>query len=178
MFSNSELTDGALQLLTMTKCQFMCSVLQLFLEFMILWPAKLTARVTQNMEQLSPCRKRIISALASMIWWLGGTLATYWIYHILTNYYEQIHTPTQGIINTGTVEDTTHTHSIIKRAIQEGFVTENPCFTANWINNPICNQKLNTSSTETNTFTTFTTFTTSSKQQQLPHPSHTPPHTH
>ena len=112
MFSNHELTDGALQILTMTKCQFFCSVLHLFLEFMILWPAKLTARVTQNMEQLSPCRKRIISALASMLWWLGGTLTTYYIYHILTNYYAQIQPPNYSV--EGTVEDTMHIHSIIK----------------------------------------------------------------
>ena len=166
-FSNSELTEGALQLLTMSKCQFLCSVLQLLIEYMILWPAKVTARVTQNMEQMSPCWKRIIGTLASMAWWLGGTLATYWIYAYLTSYYEQNYTQTQGRGFTDTVEETTQTHNIIKRALQEGFVTQNPCMDNNWINNPICNDKLTITTVGITTPKTETVRITSPKTETV-----------
>ena len=112
--------------------------------------------MTKNLDSLSPCTKWTISALAQILWWLFGTCITYYIYHILANYYAQIQPE-----YTATVETNTHIitaqHSINKREIKQGVLTENPCFRADWILNPVCNPNLATAITKAQEATTVTT---------------------
>ena len=121
MPSNSQLAEGALELLT--KCQFACSILSICLEYILLWPYKVTARVTKNMENMSPCKKRVISSTASLVWWLMGTVATYLIYAYLSTHQEEsYYTETyQGresyYTHTNTVEESNAINERIKREL-------------------------------------------------------------
>ena len=137
MLTNRELTNDALQILTMTRCQFFCSVFTLLIQYALLWPSKLISQITKNLDTMSPIKKWTITAIAQMLWWLIGTCTTYYVYTILANHFA----PTEYY---GTIDTDTHlTHSISHNIVKRNIIYDNPCKKPGWLKNPDCNSDIN-----------------------------------
>ena len=168
MLTNRDLTNDALQILTMTRCEFFCSIFTLCVQYALLWPAKLVSQITKDLDSMSPIKRWVIQAIAQMIWWTIGTCITFYVYTILTNHF----TPTTYYDNTNTETHLTNSlshpdyydniqtnkyfpHNIDKRQT-------NPCDKPNWITNYLCNRDLSTPQTSSTVPITLGTVQTSS----------------
>ena len=169
MLTNRDLTNDALQILTMTRCEFFCSIFTLCLQYALLWPAKLVSQITKNLDSMSPIKRWVIQAIAQMIWWTIGTCITFYVYTILTNHF----TPTTYYDNTDT--ETHLTNSLSPADYYDNIQTNtyfphnidkrqtNPCKKPSWITNYLCNSDLSTpqtSSTVPITLSTVQTYST------------------
>ena len=90
----------------------------------MVWPYYITAKITKDMESLSPCKKKLISSVANMVWWLIGTIATYLIYEALsTHHVEESHYP-----ETKPVEESQQIYERMRRELStdlERYTTQN-----------------------------------------------------
>ena len=71
------------EVLTMSKCSLVCNVLRIILEYLLLWPYKASCQLLEKVESLSPIKKKLIGAIANMIWWIIAIIITYLIQEAL-----------------------------------------------------------------------------------------------
>ena len=169
MPTNAQLAEGAIEILTMNKCTFACNILSICLEYVILWPYKLTAKVTKDMENMSLCKKCVFSSVASMVWWLLGTIATYLIYAYLSthlgeeSYYTEIHQGKESYYpDTNTVEESHGIYERMKRELHTDLqsYTHDPCLDQDWRTKPKCKEEVGLSALTSNIIATTTVMTT------------------